>query len=185
MKRKVTNLLSFAVIALFFVAAVASSSSDDSNSSSKSEESASSEDRPNWKYSEEEDVMTGEKRYFASSTSTNKIDFEFPYNGGSRFYLTVRNMGKSNEVILQVSKGQFMTSISGSQSCRVKFDDEQPLKFTYNSAADGSSEVIFFNNSKNFLTKLRTAKKVMIEAPFYSAGNQIIYFDVEGLEWNK
>lgn len=138
-----------------------------------------------WTYTEDEDEMSGQKRYFGTCVSTNQIEFEFPYNGGSTFNLIIRNMGQGNEVILQVSKGQFITSISSSESCRVKFDDEQPSKFTYNSASDGSSDVIFINNAKKFISRLKKAQKLMIEVQFYNAGNQIIYFDVAGLEWDK
>lgn len=138
-----------------------------------------------WTYTEDEDKMSGQKRYFGTCVSTNQIEFEFPYNGGSTFNLIIRNMGQGNEVILQVSNGQFITSISSSESCRVKFDDEQPSKFTYNSASDGSSDVIFINNAKKFISRLKKAQKLMIEVQFYNAGNQIIYFDVAGLEWDK
>lgn len=99
--------------------------------------------------------------------------------------ITVRNMGKETDALITISKGQFMTSISGDEFLRVKFDDEQPINFSFTSAANGSSEVIFITSTNKFLTKLKTAKKVMVEAPFYDAGRQIGEFSVEGLEWTK
>lgn len=138
-----------------------------------------------WQYSEDEDKMTHEKRYFASCVSNNEIEFEFPYDGGSNFTLTLRNMGKGNEIILEVSKGQFMPGIMSGEYCRVKFDEGETVKYTYNSAEDGSADIIFFDNSPKFLLNLKKAKKLMIEAPFYNAGRQVIYFDVEGLNWNR
>lgn len=138
-----------------------------------------------WSYSEDEDKMDGTKRYFGSCVSTNEVDFEFPYNGGSSFTLTVRNMGQGNEVVLQVSKGQFMTSIGASETFRAKFDDGQPMNFSYNSASDGSMDVIFLNNSAKFISQLKQAKKLMLEVQFFNAGNKLIYFDVAGLNWDK
>ena len=140
---------------------------------------------PNWEYAEDEDKMTNEKRYFATCSSTNQLEFEFPYDGGSSFILTLRNMGKGNEIVLKVSKGQFMSSIMSSEYCRVKFDEGETVNYSFNSASDGSSDIIFFVNSNKFLTKLKTAKKLMIEAPFFNAGRQVINFDVEGLTWDK
>jgi hypothetical protein len=160
-------------------------STTSSNSTTETSTKESNEVKSNWSYSEDEDKMTNEKRFFASSVSTNEIEFEFPYNGGSNFTLTLRNMGKGNEIVLQVSKGQFMSGIMSSEHCRVKFDDGETVKYTYNSASDGSADVIFFDNSTKFLTKLKTAKKLMIEAPFFDAGRQVINFEIEGLSWDK
>lgn len=172
------------VIANIFDTDEKSSSKDTSSSATTTTETTNKEES-NWQYSEDVDKMTNEKSYFARCVSTNEIDFEFPYNGGSSFTLILRNKGKYNEIILQVSKGQFMTSIMSSDYCRVKFDDEETINYTYNSAEDGSADFIFFDHSKNFLTKLRSAKKLMIEAPFFDSGRQIINFDVEGLVWDK
>ena len=93
-------------------------------------------------------------------------------------------MGKKNEILVGVSKGQFMPSIMESETVRVKFDDEPPFNVTYNSAADASTDVIFLSSYNKLISKLKTAKKVMIEAPFFDAGRQIIYFDIEGLVWD-
>lgn len=181
------------IVGVFILLMIIANIGDDeksttTNNSINSEENTTNEIKEvksNWQYSEDADKMTNDKRYFASSVSTNEIEFEFPYNGGSNFTLTIRNMGKGNEIVLQVSKGQFMSGIMSSEYCRVKFDDGETVKYTYNSAADGSSDVIFFDKSTKFLANLKTAKKLMIEAPFYDAGRQVINFDIEGLTWDK
>lgn len=141
--------------------------------------------KQNWTYQETTDEMSGDKSYFASCTSTNKLEFEFPYGGGSTFTLAIRNNKKSNNVYLSVDKGQFKTSIMNSESCRVKFDDGQPVNFSFVSSDDGSTDIIFFNSESKFISKLKKAKKVKIEAPFFNAGRQIIQFDVDGLKWDK
>ncbi len=205
-KRKTTLIKKFlmGIVCLFFIGMVvncgvdtstkvntATNTSDKnkppSQDSKESKEKPSEEQKevPNWNYSEDEDKMSGEKRFFASTRSTNKIDFEFPYNGGSTFKLNVRNMGKGDEVLMMVSKGQFMPSIMDSEKVRIRFDEESPLSISYNSAADGSGDVIFFNSSKKIINKLKTSKKVMVEAPFFGAGRQIVYFNVEGFKWEK
>ena len=139
----------------------------------------------NWNYSNDEDKMSGEQQYFSSTTSINKIDFEFPYDGGSTFRLIIRNMGRGNEVLMIVSNGQFLTSITSSEKARIKLDGGSVLNYNFRSSNDGSVDVIFFNSSNKLISALKTSKKIMIEVPFYQAGRQIIYFDVEGLIWDK
>ncbi|MDD3688230.1 MAG: hypothetical protein PHE56_15895 [Bacteroidales bacterium] len=139
----------------------------------------------NWTYSEPEDKMTGEKTFYAECNSTNKIEFEFPYEGGSTFKLVVRNLNDGNEVILSVSKGQFMPSFIDEEYCRIKFDDGETLDYYYVSAASGSADLIFLQEADKLIAALKSAKKVKIEAPFFQAGRKIIEFDVEGLEWDK
>lgn len=189
MKKK--NLLSLLAIGAFMALAVASSKDKSSSSSSSSssasasgtESQARSKPEENWAYGSDQDEMTNKERYWTSTTSTNTIDFEFPYQGGSTFDLTVRNLGNKNEVTLSVSKGQFLTSFGFSKACMVKFDDETGTRFSYGSASDGSSDVIFFSNASKFISKLKKAKKLKIEAPFFNEGNKIIEFDVAGLKW--
>jgi len=159
------------------------SSTNDTTATVQEEEKA--EPKSDWEYSTEEDKMSGEKMFFAATVSTNEIEFEFPYGGGSTFTLAVRNMKKENEVLMTVSKGQFLTSLMSEQYVRMKFDDEKPINVNYSMSDNGSLDIIFFKSTSKILAKLKTAKKIMIEAPFFDAGRQIVYFDVEGLVWDK
>ena len=141
------------------------------------------EKKANWSLSEITDKMTSVKKYYAVCKSTNTIEFQFPYQGGSYFTLTVRNSGKGNEVVINVSKGQFMPSLNSEESVKVKFDDGKPIDYTYLSASDGSSDVIFLNNENNFIKKLKVSKKLMIETTFFNEGSKIMEFDINGLNW--
>ena len=192
MKKYFQTFASLMLVGLFVVLAMASSddteeSKDNKTNNSETSTGAKDEEKPkvNWTSEETEDKMSGEKRYFNYTTSTNKIEFDVPYEGGSTFTQLVRNMGKANEILLTVSKGQFIPSIMNNRTVRVKFDNEKPLNYTYSSANDGSLTTIFLGNAQQFINKLKKAKKLMIEAPFYNAGMQIIYFDVEGFKWEK
>lgn len=138
-----------------------------------------------WTYETSKDEMTGKEIYFAATTSLNTLEFEFPYQGGTTFYLYVRNMKGQNDVLLTLTKGQFMGSIMSSEYCRIKFDDGTVANYTFNSPDDGSSDKIFFDNPGRLISNLKKAKKLMIEAPFFNEGRQVIYFDVEGLKWNR
>jgi hypothetical protein len=138
--------------------------------------------KPNWNYKTEEDKMDGSKKHFAFVESTNQANFEFPYDGGSTFGIIIRNAGQGDEVIFRVDKGQFTGSYSD-PNLRVKFDQEEPINFSYSESIDGSSNLVFISNEKKFINKLLTAQKVMIEAVYYDHGKEIAEFDVAGLEW--
>lgn len=181
------HLLSILCVATFLVIAVASGSDVDETKTNASNETTKGQEQPKskWSYSEKEDKMSGTKQFFATTVSTNKVKFKFPYDGGSEFYLIVRNLGKKNELLFQVSKGQIMPSILNSEHCRIKFDDGEPMDVNYSMPADASSDLIFLDKSTQLIQNLKTAKKVMIEVPYYDEGRQIAEFDVEGLEWAK
>ncbi len=127
--------------------------------------------------------MTDEKKYFARVTSTNEIEFDFPYHGGSNFDIVARKDGKETDLMLTVTKGQFISSM-GDEIISMKFDNGKVEKYYYTMAADGSADVIFFSNPAKIIKKLKGAKKVKIEAMFYDAGKKVIEFDVDGLKWN-
>lgn len=82
--------------------------------------------------------MISEKRYYAICASTNEVEFNFPYQSVSTLILTLRNQNKKNELMITISKGQIMTSVFDDKSCRVKFDDNKPMNFTYSSISGGS-----------------------------------------------
>lgn len=141
--------------------------------------------KQNWSYSSKVDEMEGTKINYAECLADTRLLFDFPYKeeGGSSFELVLRK-NKTFDIFLTVSSGQFMSAFNG-RSAKFKFDDEKPFKVTYNGASDGSSNIIFFNNTTKLLNKLKVAKKLKIEVVFYDYGNQIIEFNVGGLKWEK
>jgi hypothetical protein len=141
--------------------------------------------KENWNYTESVDEMDNSKTFVASTESPTRVMFDFPYeeDGGSKFFLGLRKTGKVTDAYIQVSKGQFLTSLMGGKNYRVKFDDEAPVKFEAISASDGSSNIAFIGNAKNFIQRVSKAKKIIIEAEFFDHGNEKITFDVEGLKW--
>ena len=140
-----------------------------------------------WKYESEDDEMTKSESYFATISSDNGEVFEFPYDeeGGSHLIVTVRQTKKyGTDIVLRISKGQFLTDVDG-QYVSVKFDDNVAKKYKAYNADDGSSDVIFINNAKDFITNAKTAKTIKIETQFFQEGNRIFTFTVdEPLKWD-
>lgn len=139
-----------------------------------------------WDYSTDVDEMNDSKSRFASLTSDNIVYFDFPYNGGSSLYLTVRYMKKyGTDVYIKISSGQFVCNeYEGTNYVRVRFDQGSAMKFTTNEPSDGSSDMLFLSNAKKFIRLAKKAKTIKIEAPFYQEGNNVFTFTVDKpLEW--
>ncbi|WP_345954115.1 hypothetical protein [Mucilaginibacter sp. PAMB04168] len=136
-----------------------------------------------WNYTNEVDKMTSKKKYFASIDSDNQLDFEFPYDGGSTASILVRKQDNSNEVLLSVSKGQFIVGIDGG-TVKVRFDDNKAMTFPCSEPSSGSSDLIFIGNEKKFIKNLKTAKKLLIQAEFYEAGLKEMEFSTAGFKWD-
>lgn len=140
------------------------------------------EDVTKWQFQEDVDKMTSKTVKYASIDANEELEFKFPYDGGSVASLTIRKKDGSNDIYLSVSKGQFNGTYDGGQ-VRIKFDEEQPKKFSFTAPSDNSSDVIFINSTKAIISKLKTSKKIIIEAEFFNEGNRQIEFDVSGFKW--
>lgn len=127
--------------------------------------------------------MRGTTAKFASIVSDNELDFEFPYGRGNSTTLTIRKDGDTN-VYLTIEKGQFICNgFTDDSFVSVKFDDGAVQRFNCASASDGSSDVAFIRNSSRFVTALKSADRVVIEAEFFQSGRRQIVFSTHGLIW--
>ncbi len=136
---------------------------------------------PTWSYDSTADQMGRGVTKFASLDSVNKVNFSFPYDGGSKAVLTLRNSPKyGKDVIFSVTKGQFLCGV---ESCRVnvRVEDGKPFVMYANEAADGSSNEIFLPYS-TMAGYLKRAKVVRIEANFYNEGSRVFEFHPAGLD---
>ena len=140
----------------------------------------------NWEYDESEDEMRGETSYFASNESINTVELQFPYQGGTRLNILLRDNAKhGKDIMFIVNKGQIFC---GYQDCHVniKFDDGEVQRYETTEAEAGSSEVLFLtNNIGGFVKKLKSSKTVTVEVNFYNHGAEQFKFDVYGLEWSR
>lgn len=135
-----------------------------------------------WNYNESEDKMTSKKIITSSITANEELEFDFPYNGGSVATFTIRKKNGSTDIYLQVSKGQFNSTFDGGQ-IKVRFDDKPVKKYSFTGASDASSDIIFINSVKDIISKIKTAKKMLIETEFYNEGNRQMEFDIADLKW--
>ena len=115
-------LITIGVLFFIFVIAIigAALSPDEGNDSSSTEQKEQignvekKDAETKWTYSENIDEMTEKKTFFASLTSDNKVDFDFPYEGGSSLSINVRQSPKyGKDVYFTISKGQFTDIFNG------------------------------------------------------------------------
>lgn len=140
----------------------------------------------NWEYKTTTDEMRGVKTKFATTVSSNTVNFDFPYNGGSKLILTLRQSGNEVDVIVKVSKGQILCGVSGCEAA-FKFDDGAVQMVTMAEPDNYASDVLFvmYDKTENqIISKLKTSNKLVIEVPFFQEGKKQFTFDVSGLKWN-
>ncbi|WP_168389463.1 MULTISPECIES: hypothetical protein [Acinetobacter] len=140
----------------------------------------------NWQYNTSKDEMRGIESKFAATVSTNTVNFDFPYNGGSKLGLTLRKRGSEIDVMISVTKGQFLCGI---RSCEAafKFDDGTVQSITMVEPDSHSPDLLFvaYDKTENkIINQLKSSKKLIIEVPFYQEGTKQFTFDVSGLEWD-
>lgn len=140
----------------------------------------------NWFYKSTTNKMTDVITNTATTTSTNLVDFDYPYNGGVRFSFCLRKNTKTKEIDIMLigDNCQFMPNLNDEKTVKIRFDNKDLYEVGYSESSSGSSNVIFLNNVYKIIAKLKASKKIMIEAEFYNDGKKIIEFDVFNLKWD-
>lgn len=140
----------------------------------------------NWHYTSSKDEMRGSTMLAASTISLNKVDFGFPYQGGSELILSLRKIDNNEDVIVTISEGQILCSL---RSCEIafKFDDGPVESISMVEPDNYSSKTLFVKNDEtrsSLIKKLKSGQKLIIEVPFYKEGREQFTFDISKLNWN-
>ncbi|MDU6539162.1 hypothetical protein [Mixta calida] len=150
-----------------------------------------------WTVRYNNDEMRGTARKFLQTESDNTVNFDFPYNGGSKMAIVLRSKKtelkngqkaedlKPNEALLVIDKGQFSCHSFNDCHVSVKFDNGKIQKYSMSESDDGSSDVIFFDQSSSFIKNIKSHKKLIVEADFYQSGSKQFKFDLEGFSSPK
>jgi hypothetical protein len=180
------GLVVFGVILI--IGAIASKCGNDSTSDNGtatsnliSEVKETVKDSVTWDIDTKIDEMTDTKSIWATIHSDNFINQDFPYEGETYAYITVRYMKKYGyDVLIKINQGQiYGASYYGNNYINVRFDQNEPKKYYFNESADGSSETVFLKNHKDFMEKCKTAHDIKIEIPLYQGGNNLFTFHVD------
>lgn len=158
---------------------IASVYNDVDTTSVAKEKSIKSSEKKGWTHTEEKDEMRGGTDTYDFITSDNAVDFGFPYNGGSSLHIVIRHSIKyGTDVYLSINKGQFSgNEYSNDNYVSIKFDNGEIKKYYFNEPSDGSTSTVFLRKEKELIAKFKTAKNIMIEAPFFQEGRRVFKFN--------
>ena len=143
-----------------------------------------------WAYTREKDAMTDAVQLGATLKSTNQFAFKFPYQGGTSEWFNIQQSVDGPDFVIGVMKGQIMTT----DDILVRFDDAPPLTFDAAGAASGSTKIAFLKfpgcdgsdctlDKQQFLSRLRNAKRMRVQATYYEQGQRVFEFKPAGLKW--
>jgi hypothetical protein len=57
------------------------------------------------------------------------------------------------------------------------------VEFDIRESVERTTGLLFIHDDEEFISELRKAKSVKIEADFYQEGPRVFEFDVRGLDW--
>lgn len=139
-----------------------------------------------WSYSHVADAMSKGTSHHAVVSSTNAVEFKFPYAGSQHTRLNLRTDPRNGkDVIFSIERGQILCHSYENCTVLVRFDNEQAINYSAAGAADNSTETIFIRNYDRFVGKVLKAKQVRISANIYQEGAPVFEFDVSGFDMNK
>lgn len=136
-----------------------------------------------WSYSDAKDEMRDDITYYAQLEGTNTINLDFPYGDQQGKVLVRKSPQFGFDILVGVDSGQILCNRYSNSHINVKFDDGPIRRFGCNDASDGTSNMIFIEGAKGFLTSLKKSEKMVIEAEFYNNGMQQMTFETAGLKW--
>jgi hypothetical protein len=121
--------------------------------------------------------------YRAAIESQNAVHFDFPYNGGSVLTMTARrHPAYGDDVIFEISKGQFVCPVDDCNGTINFGSGAESLLLS--EPTDNSSDTLFATNGEYIIERLKKAKTVTVELPFYQEGNRQFVFQMKSpLTW--
>lgn len=136
-----------------------------------------------WEYSTIEDPMTSRKTRIARIDSSNEIYLDSPYEGAQKGTLQLREHPRfGKDVIIRVREGQIICSSYRGCSVLVRFDENEPQKYSAAESSDSDPTILFLNNYDRFIDNLLKSKRVRISIEFFHNGIQMLEFDVAGFD---
>lgn len=126
--------------------------------------------------------MTAQPAASASVASVNRLNFPFPYQGGSVVTLTLQRRADGPLVSLSVDKGLFNRSYQNGRA-QVRFDGGRAVSYTLVAAANGRANLVFIDPAPAFIRRLRSSAKAVVRLEFASQPVREVSFNVRGLKW--
>lgn len=135
-----------------------------------------------WTYENRVEAAGESVTHRASLTSPTRLEFGFPYAGGSTVRLGLRERNGDALVSLHVTNGAFNRSFQEG-SVRIRFDGRSPVTYRYAPAQNGSATVIFLDQPDAIIRQLKSSRTAVVNLDFYNQGNRQFTFNTATLRW--
>lgn len=136
-----------------------------------------------WAYSNLADAMHEQKTKTGCTTSTNKVDLDWPYSDVTADLCIRKGPRFGLDAYVQLNgDGQILCKI-WTCTVRIRFDKGAARAFTAVGAADHSSNIIFIKGVPKLVQALKKSEKTVIEIELYQAGVQALEFPTRQFEW--
>jgi hypothetical protein len=143
-------------------------------------------DSAHWTYENETDEFTGESVRSARLKSINTFELQFPYAGAQHAVLTVQTLRSGKDrVVVGVEHGQFMPEDGQYFILRAIFDDRGPIEFPAEGSKDGRTTEAWILPTDRFMTQMRTANRMKMQATFFQQGTRTFQFDVSDFDMER
>jgi len=140
-----------------------------------------------WQFKSVSDPMGRGTRHEATVTSSNSVNFPFPYAGTQRALLVLRSGPGPDDldVVLFLQRAQFLCLPDECQAA-VRFDESDAADVRAVGSSSHAMNVIFLRDEAKFIEQARASRRVKIEAEFYQFGRFVFDFPVSGLgDWPR
>lgn len=136
-----------------------------------------------WRYDRSTDDMRGTETRTACITASDRLMFQFPYQGGSSAELCLRQRGRAFDAFISVSRGQFICHL---RDCPIalKVDEGAVIELGGDPPDSAAHDIVFLRRGSTLRQKLLRARRFIVEATFYREGaRQIVFEGAQGLVW--
>lgn len=175
-----------AIVLVFVILAViggANSTVGDADTGARGYTAPAAPPAPAWSYSTYNDEMSGRPETSACIDSSALIRLDWPYEAQYPRLCIRQSPRHGQDVIIRLPKGgQFICRSYNNCTIKVRFDEGEIQSFSAAEAADSSTDILFVTNDRRFVTAMRNAEMVRIEAEIYQAGAPTMVFPVKDFD---
>ena len=139
-----------------------------------------------WRYSDEVDPMNDKHTRMACVTSNDLVSLDSPYQPVTAD-LCIRESAKFGlDTFFRLNgSGQILCDSYDGCTGHIRLDDGPRRAISMSTAADHSSEILFFSSGRSAMNLIAGAKVTRVELTYYQAGIQAVTFNTEGLDFAK
>lgn len=136
-----------------------------------------------WAYNYVKDNIMNDTTKWALLVSKNQVEQEFPYEGGTYALVTLKKSDKyGKNAIITINQGVIYKA---EEDCIfVKFDSNEPIRYTFLSPSNGSKDKLLIRESNDFVQRIAKAENIKIELPLYENKKAVFVFhSKQALNW--